>query len=196
LLELQRELDRPLLRPVEARPLEEESIEGLQNLVALSADDNEATAGIDLETRVDLKAHRDEADTLQEHDGPSELERVTLALGRLGRLPPQDPDLNLAILLSIESMYAELGHTSDDHHRYTIVRDAFPNLTHLRVALTALIRLLDEGRRTTETVLREADSDILIRTLLFEERRLDEASASLSNGEAGHLLQSPLGQFS
>lgn len=185
LLELQRELAQSEPPAVEAR---------LEELLAVSADDNEATVMLEPETRINLEAHRDE-DAQPESDHENELTRVTLALGRLGRLPPQDPELTLPILLSIESMYAELSHATDDDQRYTIVRDAFPNHTHLRIALTALIRLLDEGRRTTEGALREADADKLIRTLLFEERRLGEASASLTNGEAGLLMHPPAGNF-
>jgi hypothetical protein len=168
--------------------------EQLEELIALTAEDSEATINFEIDTRLDVKAHRDEPRGVD--DEPNERVRVTEALARLGRLPPQEPELTLPILLSIESMYAELSHAIDDDQRYTIVRDAFPNQTHLRVALIALIRLLDEGRRTTDAVLLEADGDALIRTLLFEERRLNEATSTLANGDAGHLFRSPIGQLS
>ena len=100
---------------------------------------------------------------------------MTLALGNIGRLPVPDPDMTLPILLSIESMYAELVQSTDETERYTVVRDAFPNHYHLRVALLALIRLLDPGRRSSESGLEEADADLLIRTFLFEERHVGEA---------------------
>jgi hypothetical protein len=169
--------------------------EDLEELVAVSEDDSQATQiHMDLETRIDVKAHRDDDHRVE---GPSELERVTAALRSIGRLPDPDPELTLPILLSIESMYAELGQSSDETERYTIVRDAFPNQNHLRVALLALIRLLDPGRRSAEGGLAEADSDLLIRTLLFEERHVGELDAVGSNhdDETG-ALRPPLGQFS
>ena len=95
-------------------------------------------------------------------------------------------------------MYAELSQSSDETERYTIVRDAFPNHNHLRVALLALIRLLDPGRRSAEGGLAEADADLLIRTLLFEERHVGEFDA-MNGGhdmEPGVALRPPLGQFS
>jgi len=186
LLELQRGLER-------STPPEEAQIE---ELVAVSADDSEETQlHVEAETRLDVKAHRD--DIGDEHS-PSEPERVTAALRQIGRLPSPDPELTLSILLSIESMYAELSQSSDETERYTIVRDAFPNQNHLRVALLALIRLLDPGRRSAEGGLAEADADLLIRTLLFEERHVGDLDAVNGNHDAepGVALRPPLGQFS
>jgi hypothetical protein len=186
LLELQRGLER-------STPPEEAQIE---ELVAVSADDSEETRlHVEAETRVDVKALRDEA-----NDEPrsNELERVTAALRQIGRLPSPDPEITLPILLSIESMYVELSQSHDETERYTIVRDAFPNHNHLRVALLALIRLLDPGRRSAEGGLAEADADLLIRTLLFEERHVGEFDA-MNGGhdmEPGVALRPPLGQFS
>jgi hypothetical protein len=171
----------------------------LEELVAVSADDSEETQlHMEVETRVAIKAHRDEPDEAQPGAGPNELERVTQALSRIGRLPGPDPELTLPILLSIESMYAELGQSSDETERYTAVRDAFPNQYHLRIALLALIRLLDPGRRSAEGGLAEADSDLLIRTLLFEERHVGELDDVGGNHavEPGVALRPPLGQFS
>jgi hypothetical protein len=170
----------------------------LEELVAVSADDSEETQiHHDLETRVDLRAHRDEDDR-RASEGQTELERVTASLRSIGRLPDPDPELTLPILLSIESMYHELGQSSDETERYTVVRDAFPNQNHLRVALLALIRLLDPGRRSTEGGLADADADLLIRTLLFEERHVGELDAMgvNHNVEPGVALRPPLGQFS
>jgi hypothetical protein len=186
--ELQRGLERkaPML-----------SNDDLEELVAVSEDDSQATQiHTDLETRIDVKAHRDDED--RRGDAASELERVSAALRDIGRLPDPDPELTLSILLSIESMYAELGQSSDETERYTIVRDAFPNQNHLRVALLALIRLLDPGRRSAEGGLTEADSDLLIRTLLFEERHVGELDAvgANHNDDPGVALRPPLGQFS
>lgn len=187
LLELQRGLERST-PPGEAQ---------IEELIAVSADDSEETQlHVEAETRIDLKAHRDEA--ADEEPSPNELERVAAALRQIGRLPSPDPEITLPILLSIESMYAELSQSSDETERYTIVRDAFPNHNHLRVALLALIRLLDPGRRSAEGGLAEADADLLIRTLLFEERHVGEFDAM--NGshdmEPGVSLRPPLGQFS
>lgn len=188
LLELQRGLERS------APPTDE-----LEELVAVSADDSEETQihhDLDLETRLDIRAHRDD-EPPHGAEGPTELERVTASLRSIGRLPDPDPELTLPILLSIESMYAELGQSSDETERYTIVRDAFPNQNHLRVALLALIRLLDPGRRSAEAGLAEADADLLIRTLLFEERHVGELDAMNADhhDEAG-VARPPFGQFS
>jgi hypothetical protein len=187
--ELQRGLDRT------SPPL---SNDDLEELVAVSEDDSQETQiHMELETRIDVKVHRaDEASGSL--DGPSELERVTTALRNIGRLPDPDPEITLPILLSIESMYAELGQSHDETERYTVVRDAFPNQNHLRVALLALIRLLDPGRRSAEGGLAEADADLLIRTLLFEERHVGDLDAvgANHNVEPGVALRPPLGQFS
>jgi hypothetical protein len=190
LLELQRGLEQSA--PPPAGPREER----LEDLVQLSAEDSEETINVELSTRVDVKAYRDEEDR-HHAESASELERVSATLGRMGRLPPPDPDLALPILLSIESMYVELSHTSDDGERYSIVRDAFPNLTHLRVALSALIQLLDPGSGNLES-LREADADSLISLLLFAERRLDgnHVEANHNGADAGLQLRPPVGQFS
>lgn len=170
----------------------------LEELVAVSEDDSELTQiHADLETRIDLKAHRDDVEG-PAVEGQSELERVTSSLRSIGRLPDPDPEITLPILLSIESMYVELSQSSDETERYTVVRDAFPNQNHLRVALLALIRLLDPGRRSAEGGLAEADSDLLIRTLLFEERHVGELHAvgANLNVEPGVALRPPLGHFS
>jgi hypothetical protein len=188
-LELQRGLERT------ASPIEED----LEELVAVSAEDSEETQiHLEDETRVGIKAHRDAPAELPPSEAQSELERVTQALNRIGRLPGPDPELTLPILLSIESMYAELGQSSDETERYTAVRDAFPNQNHLRVALLALIRLLDPGRRSAEGGLAEADADLLIRTLLFEERHVGELDDVGANHavEPGVALRPPLGHFS
>ena len=187
-LELQRGLERS------SPP---SSVDELEELVAVTAEDSEDTVHLEVETRVGIKAHRDD-DAEPVSDPQSELERVTNALGRIGRLPAPDPELTLPILLSIESMYAELAQSSDETERYTVVRDAFPNQNHLRVALLSLIRLLDPGRRAAESGLAEADSDLLIRTLLFEERHVGDHDAADANHhvEPGVALRPPLGQFS
>lgn len=187
LIELQRGLER-------SEPPDDE----MHELVAVSAEDSEETQiHRDLETRADIRAHRED-DERRPSDGQTELERVTISLRSIGRLPEPDPELTLPILLSIESMYAELSQSNDETERYTVVRDAFPNQNHLRVALLALIRLLDPGRRSAEGGLADADADLLIRTLLFEERHVGELDAMGANDnvEPGVALRPPLGQFS
>lgn len=193
LLELQRGLETSELPAMggEAR---------LEDLVAVSADDSEATQiHMDLETRIDtrvVKAHRDE-DGRHQVEAHNALERVATALGVIGRLPAPDPDITLPILLSIESMYAELGEATDENARYTIVRDAFPNQMHLRVALIALIRLLDPARRSADGALEQADADLLIRTFLFEERQVNETNTGAANQHADAIpLRAPVGNFS
>jgi hypothetical protein len=189
LLELQRGLERSAPPPADDK---------LEELVAMSEDDSQETQiHMDLGTRIGIKAHRDEGER-QATLATSELERVTATLRGIGRLPEPDPEITLPILLSIESMYAELGQSSDETERYTAVRDAFPNQNHLRVALLALIRLLDPGRRSAEGGLVEADADLLIRTLLFEERHVGELDTvgANHNVEPGVALRPPLGQFS
>jgi hypothetical protein len=174
LLELQRGLEQSL-------PPNEEHLE---DLVALSAEDSEETQiHMEVETRTDVKAHRDE-DAEREVAGSNEFDRVMVSLARLGRLPAPDPEITLPILLSIESMYAELNEASDEAERYGIVRDSFPNQTHLRLALISLIRMLDPGRRAADAGLQEADADLLIRTLLFEERQIGEANSVGANHDA------------
>lgn len=194
LLELQRGLQTP-------EPSSHGEEERLEDLVAVSADDSEATQiHMDLETRVetrvDVKAHRDE-DGSDHAEAHNPLGRVTTALGRIGRLPAPDPDITLPILLSIESMYAELGEAMDENQRYIIVRDAFPNQMHLRVALIALIRLLDPARRASDGALDQADGDLLIRTFLFEERQVHETSIGAADPHADVIsLRPPVGNFS
>jgi hypothetical protein len=195
LLELQRGLEQsapPSRPPPPPAPTEDK----LEDLVQLTADDHEETIAVELATRVDVKAHRDEEDR-HYAEAASELERVSATLRRLGRLPQAEPELTLPILLSIESMYAELGHAADDSERYGVVRDAFPNQTHLTVALSALVRLLDPTGLSLES-LREAEPDSLISMLLFAERRLsaNNPESTRNGSDAALLLRPPAGHFS
>lgn len=196
LLELQRGLETSV--PAASVPDAEARLE---ELVAVSAEDSEATQiHMDLETRVDtrvdVKAHRDE-DNGQQTETQNELARVTTSLGQIGRLPAPDPELTLPILLSIESMYVELNEATNENERYTIVRDAFPNQMHLRVALISLIRMLDPGRRSADGGLEQADADLLIRTFLFEERHVQDTNMGGPNHHANASpLRPPVGNFS
>ena len=116
--------------------------------------------------------------------------RVTERLRAVDRLPPSHETLSLPILLSIESMYAELLTFTNDEQREACIRESFPNENHLRTALLALIELLDPNIDTRDPVIRDGDIDSLIKVVLFEERQRYEqgrnvARASMSSIPAG-----------
>lgn len=105
--------------------------------------------------------------------------RVTQRLTVLDRLPPSHASLSLPILLSIESMYADLLTLSSDEGREACIRESFPNESHLRTAMLALIELLDPTVNTKDPVISEADVDSLMKVVLFEERqRYEQARAA------------------
>jgi hypothetical protein len=97
--------------------------------------------------------------------------RVLDRLKLIDRLPPGHAGLSTAILLSVESMYADLWAVSDDDEREACIRESFPNQTLLRTALLALIELLDPSVDTKDAIIRDADIAGLIKIVLFEERR-------------------------
>jgi hypothetical protein len=134
--------------------------------------------------------HR-EVETVSEDEleevGPSSLRpaaeeearrKVIERLSALGRLPPRHDDLSTPMLLSIESMYADLLTASTDEAREMCIRDSFPNESHLTTALLALIELLDPSIDVNDPVIRDADADSLIKVVLFEERRRYEQGRS------------------
>jgi hypothetical protein len=104
--------------------------------------------------------------------------KVVERLSALGRLPPRHDDLSTPMLLSIESMYADLLTASTDEAREMCIRDSFPNESHLTTALLALIELLDPSIDVNDPVIRDADADSLIKVVLFEERRRYEQGRS------------------
>src|SRR5690606_32926387 len=108
-------------------------------------------------------------------DDPARNEAIE-RLQAIDRLPPSHADLSLGVLLSIESMYEELEGASTDDAREQIIRDSFPNESHMRQAMLALIELLDPSIDTDEPLIRDADIDSLIKIVLFEERRRFERS--------------------
>ncbi|HLV65385.1 MAG TPA: hypothetical protein VKY73_06215, partial [Polyangiaceae bacterium] len=112
--------------------------------------------------------------------------KVIDGLTAINRLPPRHAELSTAVLLSIESMYAELLTASTDEAREECIRDSFPNEQHLTTALLALIELLDPTIDTSDPVIRDADVDSLIKVVLFEERtRYEQAQSgetSVANG--------------
>ena len=123
--------------------------------------------------------------------------KVVERLNALGRLPPRHDDLSTPMLLSIESMYADLLTASTDEAREMCIRDSFPNESHLTTALLALIELLDPSIDVNDPVIRDADADSLIKVVLFEERRRYEqgrnpAAAPPPPGSARRSVPPPL----
>ncbi len=103
-------------------------------------------------------------------------DRATERLRSLERLPPGWDSLPTPVLLSVDSMYAELVVAADDETREEIIRDSFPNEALLRTALLAVIELLDPTIDTNDTLIAEADVDSLIKIVVFEERlRFEQA---------------------
>jgi hypothetical protein len=117
--------------------------------------------------------------------GGAALEEAAEALRAIDRLPPSYQTLSVPILRSIESMYADLATTNDDDEREEIIRDSFPNETHLRAAMLALIELLDSSINVNEPLIRDADVDALIKIVLFEERRRDEQGGAGASRQGG-----------
>jgi hypothetical protein len=116
----------------------------------------------------------DDVDALiQSSRPPAEEEarrKVIDKLTAINRLPPRHEALTTPVLLSIESMYAELLSASTDEAREMCIRDSFPNQQQLTTALLALIELLDPTIDINDPVIKEADVDSLIKVVLFEER--------------------------
>ena len=109
--------------------------------------------------------------------------KVAERLSAISRLPPRHGELSTPILLSIDSMYAELLQSSTDEGREMAIRDSFPNEAHMSTALLALIELLDPSINVNDPVIRDADADSLIKVVLFEERRRYEQAHP--SGRAG-----------
>ncbi|HEY4105417.1 MAG TPA: hypothetical protein VGM44_16075, partial [Polyangiaceae bacterium] len=124
---------------------------------------------------LDIAAAEDDVDKLiQNAQRPAPEEearrRVLEKLAAISRLPPHHEALSTPILLSIESMYAELLSASTDEAREMCIRDSFPNPGQMSTALLALIELLDPSIDINDPVIRDADVDSLIKVVLFEER--------------------------
>jgi len=134
---------------------------------------------------LDITAAEDDVDKLiQNSQRPAPEEearrRVLEKLAAISRLPPHHEALTTPILLSIESMYAELLSASTDEAREMCIRDSFPNPAQMSSALLALIELLDPSIDINDPVIRDADVDSLIKVVLFEERhRYEQAHPSL-----------------
>ena len=126
-------------------------------------------------TRDDSMADvEDDVDALMQSTRPPAEEearrKVVEKLTAVNRLPPRHDSLTTPILLSIESMYAELLGSSSDEAREMCIRDSFPNQQQLTTALLALIELLDPTIDINDPVIKDADVDSLIKVVLFEER--------------------------
>jgi hypothetical protein len=101
-------------------------------------------------------------------------QRVTEHLRAIGRLPPRHATMPAGVLRSIDAMYALLPSATDDIQRKSVIRQAFGNDNHLRVALLGLIELMDSSIDTSDPVIQEAKIEALIKILLFEEQRRKE----------------------
>lgn len=120
--------------------------------------------------------------------------KVLEKLSAINRLPPRHESLTTPVLLSIESMYAELLTASTDEARELCIRDSFPNQQQLSTALLALIELLDPTIDINDPVIKEADVDSLIKVVLFEERhRYEDEHPSARPAPAAAPLPPPLG---
>ncbi len=117
--------------------------------------------------------------------------KVAERLSAINRLPPRHAELSTPILLSIESMYAELLTASSDDQREMCIRDSFPNEAHLSTALLALIELLDPSIDVNDPVIRDADADSLIKVVLFEERRRYEQANPSGRSGGGAVAPPP-----
>lgn len=104
-------------------------------------------------------------------EGDDPREQVMARLREVGRLPPAAATLPVPVLLSIDSMYAELDYAETDDDREELIRESFPNQAYLRQAMLALIELLDPGIDTKDALIKDAEIDSLIKIVLFEERR-------------------------
>jgi hypothetical protein len=92
-------------------------------------------------------------------------------LKEIARLPPSFEKLATPILFSIESMYADLFDASTDEERTECIHESFPNETHLRSAMLALAELLEPSIDVTRPPISEADTEALVKLVVFEERR-------------------------
>lgn len=145
-----------------------------------------------------VRDSEDDIDLLMQNSRPPAEEdarkRVIEKLGTINRLPPRHEQLTTPVLLSIESMYAELLSASSDDAREMCIRDSFPNQQQLTSALLALIELLDPTIDVNDPVIKDADVDSLIKVVLFEERhRYEQAHPSARPAPAPAPLPPPTG---
>ena len=96
----------------------------------------------------------------------------------IARLPPSHEKLATSILYSIESMYADLFEASTDEERAECIHESFPNESHLRSAMLALAELLEPSIDVTRPPISEADTEALVKLVVFEERRRKDGGAA------------------
>lgn len=99
-------------------------------------------------------------------------------LKEISRLPPSFEKLSTPILFSIESMYADLFEATSDEERAECIHESFPNESHLRAAMLALAELLEPSIDVTKPPISEADTEALVKLVVFEERRRKDGASS------------------
>ncbi|HEY5956041.1 MAG TPA: hypothetical protein VIV60_05785, partial [Polyangiaceae bacterium] len=105
--------------------------------------------------------------------------RAVLRLREIERLPPRQEELSTPILLSIESMYEDLLQANSDEERAECIRESFPNEAHLRTAMFALAELLEPSIDVTRPPICDADTDALVKLVVFEERKRKDGDGGL-----------------
>lgn len=112
--------------------------------------------------------------------GPEDDVRATAIerLREIGRLPLNLEQLSTPILLSIESMYADLFDATSDDERAECIHESFPNESHLRNAMLALAELLEPSIDVTRPPISEADTEALVKLVVFEERRRKDGTGA------------------
>ncbi|HMA95642.1 MAG TPA: hypothetical protein VKP30_23295, partial [Polyangiaceae bacterium] len=105
--------------------------------------------------------------------------RAISRLKEIDRLPPRFEELSNAILLSIESMYEELLQANSDEERSECIRDSFPNDAQLRTAMFALAELLEPSIDVSRPPICDADTDALVKLVVFEERKRKEGDGGM-----------------
>ncbi len=122
----------------------------------------------------------DAAPPSSEARGPDDDVRATAvdSLKEIARLPPSYEQLSTPILLSIESMYADLFEAASDEERTECIHESFPNESHLRSAMLALAELLEPSIDVTRPPISEADTEALVKLVVFEERQRKDGTAA------------------
>ncbi len=115
--------------------------------------------------------------------------RTLERLREIERLPPRAEELSTPLLMSIESMYADIFQASTDEERAEAIRDSFPNESHLRSAMLALAELLEPSIDVTRPPISDADTDALVKLVVFEERKRKEGEGG---GRRSSLRPPPL----
>jgi hypothetical protein len=129
----------------------------------------------------ELSSQLDEAPASSAENRGSDDEARIAAVERLkeiDRLPPSHEKLATSILYSIESMYADLFEASTDEERAECIHESFPNESHLRSAMLALAELLEPSIDVTRPPISEADTEALVKLVVFEERRRKDGGAA------------------